>query len=175
MCREMSDQLRLRLIRLILVFFIVALVLSGLTAFPLRWELGLLNDWFGRGTTVGNAVPGLARWLAVVREGLEFNAQCYPFMAYGTDWLAFAHLVIAVAFIGPLKDPVKNIWVIEFGMIACAMVIPLAVICGTIRGIPPFWQLIDCSFGVFGLIPLAIVRKLTLGLDRAANGTCQSA
>jgi len=49
------------------------------------------------------------------------------------------------------------------------------VICGTIRGIPPFWQLIDCSFGGFGLIPLAIVRKLTLGLDRAANGTCQSA
>jgi hypothetical protein len=57
-------------------------------------------------------------------------------LAYGTDWLAFAHLVIAIAFLGPLKDPVRNIWVVEFGMIACLLVIPLALICGPIRGIP---------------------------------------
>ena len=29
-------------------------------------------------------------------------------IAYGTDWLAFAHITIAVAFLGPLKDPVRN-------------------------------------------------------------------
>jgi hypothetical protein len=29
----------------------------------------------------------------------------YPFLAYGTDWLAFAHIVIAVFFIGPLVKP----------------------------------------------------------------------
>ena len=75
-------------------------------------------------------------------------------MAYGTDWLAFAHLVIAVAFIGPLLDPVRNRWVITFGMIACVMVLPLALICGPIRGIPLYWQLIECSLGVFGIIPL---------------------
>jgi hypothetical protein len=71
-------------------------------------------------------------------------------MAYGTDWLAFAHLVIAVAFIGPLRDPVRNIWVIEFGLIACVAVFPLAFIAGSVRGIPFYWQLIDCSFGVGG-------------------------
>jgi hypothetical protein len=33
----------------------------------------------------------------------------HPWLAYGTDWLAFAHIVIAVFFIGPFVDPVQNI------------------------------------------------------------------
>lgn len=152
-------------IRLLLGFFVVALILSGLTAFPLRWELQVLTSWFGEGTMVGTTVPSLAAWLSQVREALETNGRQYPFLAYGTDWLAFAHLVIAVAFIGPLRNPVRNIWVVEFGMIACMMVIPLALICGPIRGIPFGWQLIDCSFGVFGIIPLAIVRRMIRSLD----------
>jgi hypothetical protein len=135
-------------------------VLSGITAFPLVWELRLLNSWFGESTAIGSTFPGLAHWLSYVREGVETADHGYPFIAYGTDWLAFAHLMIAVAFLGPIKDPAKNIWVVEFGMIACLAVIPLALICGSLRGIPPFWRLIDCSFGVFGLIPLAIVRHL---------------
>jgi hypothetical protein len=151
-------------IRLVLGFFVVALVLSGLTAFPLQWELRLLTSWFGNGTAIGTTLPGLAQWLSHVRAALETTDRAYPFLAYGTDWLAFAHLVIAVAFLGPLRDPVRNIWVVEFGMIACLMVIPLALICGPIRGIPFYWQLIDCSFGVFGLIPLAIVRRMILNL-----------
>jgi hypothetical protein len=161
---------QLRRIRLVLGFFIVALVLSGLTAFPLRWELRLLISWFGEGTAVGTALPGLAGWLSRVREGLETTGREFPFLAYGTDWLAFAHVVIAVAFFGPLKDPVKNIWVVEFGMIACLMVLPLALICGPLRGIPFGWQMIDCSFGIFGLIPLAIVRRMILSLGDQQPG-----
>jgi hypothetical protein len=38
-----------------------------------------------------------------------------PFLAYGTDWLAFAHLAIAVVFIGPWINPVRSQWVITFG------------------------------------------------------------
>jgi hypothetical protein len=79
-------------------------------------------------------------------------------MFYGTDWLAFAHIVIAIAFIGPLRDPVKNVWVVQFGMIACVLVIPTALICGQIRGVPFYWRLIDCSFGVIGIIPLWLSR-----------------
>ena len=163
---DLQDARRLRYIRLLLGFFVIALVASGLTAFPLRWELRLLTAWFGEGTAAAAAFPGLAYWLLHVRDALETTGREYPFLAYGTDWLAFAHLVIAIAFLGPLVDPVKNIWVVEFGMIACLLVIPLALICGPIRGIPIYWRLLDCSFGVFGLIPLAIVRKLILGIDR---------
>jgi len=45
-------------------------------------------------------------------------------------------------------------------MIACVAIIPLAFIAGTIRDIPLHWRLIDCSFGVFGIIPLIISYKL---------------
>jgi hypothetical protein len=159
-----EDVRRLRYIRLLLILFIVGLVLSGLTAFPLIFELRLLTSWFGKTTVIGSHFPELVYWLSLVREGLEVAGQKYPFLAYGTDWLAFAHLMIALVFLGPLKDPVKNVWVVEFGMIACLMVIPLALICGSIRGIPLFWQLIDCSFGVFGIIPLLIARRWILSL-----------
>jgi hypothetical protein len=67
--------------------------------------------------------------------------------------------VIAVAFYGPYRDPVRNIWVVEVGMIACAGIVPLALICGPVRGIPFWWSLIDMSFGVFGVIPLYVVWK----------------
>jgi hypothetical protein len=80
--------------------------------------------------------------------------------------LAFAHLVIAIAFIGPMRDPIKNIWVIEFGMISCILIIPLAIIAGSIRQIPWYWQAIDCSFGVFGIIPLYWSYRLIKKLEK---------
>ncbi len=158
---------KLKWIRGLLVFFITGLVLSGLTAYPLVTEIGILNRWFGEGTTMQEVWPAMAEWISKVNGGLSEADRNYPFLFYGTDWLAFAHLVIAVAFIGPLRDPVKNIWVIEFGMIACLMVIPEALITGPIRGIPFFWILIDCSFGLFGIIPLWFARKLTRQLESA--------
>ena len=152
-----------RQIKAWLIFFIVALVASGLTAFPLETEIRFASDvlhWLG-------FVPAdFTAWIDRVRDALIATNDAYPFLAYGTDWLAFAHLVIAVAFIGPLRDPVRNIWIIQFGMIACVGVIPLALIAGAIRGIPFGWQLIDMSFGVFGIIPLIIVYRLIRRLER---------
>jgi hypothetical protein len=145
-------------VKWLLWFFVVALVLSGITAFPLKWEVDILQDTIGRGSLMENLWPALANWISHVHQGITETHQKYPFLFYGTDWLAFAHLVIAAAFWGPLRDPVKNIWVIEFGMVACVMVIPLALICGPIRGIPFFWRLFDCAFGIFGIIPLWIAR-----------------
>jgi hypothetical protein len=40
--------------------------------------------------------------------------------------------------------------VVTFGLIACAAVIPLALIAGAVRDIPPYWRRIDCAFGVGG-------------------------
>lgn len=155
----------LRHIRLLLVLFVLALVGSGLTAFPLLWETRLLAAWFGEGTATAQRLPAFAWWLSHVHEGLDASYGTYPFLAYGTDWLAFAHLVIAIAFWGPIKDPVRNIWVVEFGIIACVLVVPLALICGPLRGIPVYWRLIDCSFGVLGLAVLTPVRWMILRLQ----------
>ena len=46
------------------------------------------------------------------------------FLAYGTDWPAFGYVAIAVAFIGVFRDPIKNIGLVQSGMIACLLVIP---------------------------------------------------
>ncbi|MFJ3307966.1 hypothetical protein ACIPSA_33750 [Streptomyces sp. NPDC086549] len=155
----MSDRAALlKGIRVWLVSFVVCLVLSGATAFPLVHELRWTEDVL-RSLSVPEHLPGLMDWISRVRRGLDAVDAEYPFVLYGTDWLAFAHLVIAVAFLGPYRDPVRNIWVVEFGMIACAGIIPLALICGPVRGIPFWWSLVDMSFGVFGVLPLYVVRK----------------
>jgi hypothetical protein len=148
-----------RRIRFLLLFFIFALIGAGLTAIPLRWELGLLNRWFGASSYLSQIFPSLAEWISRVNDSVQNGYGRYPLLAYGTDWLAFAHLAIAVAFIGPLRDPVKNIWVIEFGMIACLLILPWALIFGVVRQIPWFWTLIDMSFGIFGVFPLWLVRR----------------
>ncbi|MBL0342230.1 MAG: hypothetical protein IPP71_15765 [Bacteroidetes bacterium] len=158
-----TEQALRKSIRKWLIFFIVLLVLSGITAFPIETELSLLVG------ITENGPANLHEWVKYVYAAIKETNKNYPFMAYGTDWLAFAHIVIAVAFIGPLKDPVRNIWIIQFGMIACMMVIPLALICGSIRNIPFFWQLIDCSFGVFGLIPLYLCYRNILKLEQLTH------
>ncbi len=134
-------------IKICISIIIIGLALSGLTAFPLETELEILSK---------NTTGTMHTWVQTVYNSIKNTNQNYPWLSYGTDWLAFAHLMLAVLFIGPLKNPVKNIWIIEFGIIACIMVFPLAFIAGPIRGIPFFWQLIDCSFGAIGLIPLVI-------------------
>lgn len=159
----------LRRIRVWLAAFIIGLVLSGITAFPLQTELGWLNSALSASPVrpIAESVH-LLPWIERVSEALNASNARYPFLAYGTDWLAFAHLVIAVAFIGPFLDPVRNRWVITFGLVACAGVIPLALIAGQIRGIPVFWRLIDCSFGVFGCVPLLICNRSILALEKQA-------
>lgn len=149
---------QLRNIRIILWIFIVGLVVSGLTAFPLTTEVNVLVSWLP--DAKGENPSAFTVWILKVQEALSQVDRSYPFLAYGTDWLAFAHLVIAIAFIGPLRDPVRNIWVIDFGLIACVAVIPLALIAGHIRGIPLWWRVIDFSFGVFGAVPLLVVRSM---------------
>ena len=66
---------------------------------------------------------------------------------------------------GVLRDPVRNRWLFDFGLIACVLVIPYAFVFGGLRGIPVWWRLIDCSFGVFGFLPLWFCRKWARELE----------
>lgn len=160
---------RLRRVRFWLGIFIAGLVLSGLTAFPLQTELGWLTSILQKdGWREIAQSTHLLPWVERVNDALRATNARYPFLAYGTDWLAFAHLVIAIAFVGPYLNPVRNKWVVTFGLIACAGVVPLALIAGGIRGIPWGWRLIDCSFGIFGCIPLTICAWLIAGVEQSA-------
>ncbi len=139
--------------------FIVGLVLSGVTAFALLMEMDALVRMFGL----------QSGWVVTVRDGLRETYGKYPWVGYGTDWLAFAHLAIAVFFIGPYLEPEKNVWVVKAGLVACVGILPLAFIAGPARGIPLAWQLIDCLFGVLGAVPLGYCWRVTIALERNRN------
>jgi hypothetical protein len=157
------EQLLRRRIKALTWLFILGLVLSGATAIPLPAELDRLVDLTGARQWVqapaSTAAPGWALWLNRVQTTLREADQRSPFVFYGADWLAFGHFAIAIAFVGALRDPVRNRWLFTFGMIACVLVIPFALVFGAIRGIPVWWRLLDCSFGVFGMIPLWLCRR----------------
>jgi hypothetical protein len=140
--------------RVALGIFILALVLSGISALPLKWELSILDRWFGSPSQLGN-------FISYVHSGIIRTYAQFPFFGYATDWLGFGHFVIAAFFVLPFVDPIKYRAVLYVGLLGCAGVIVLAIIAGPIRGIPFFWTLIDCSFGIFGGIPLSYCLWLT--------------
>jgi Na+/melibiose symporter-like transporter len=74
---------------------------------------------------------------------------------------------MAVFFIGAYVNPVRNVWVLQAGLVACALVVPLALVCGSIRQIPLGWRLIDCSFGVVGAAPLWFCLRWVRELERS--------
>ena len=163
------QRLRAR-IRFLLAVFIIGLVLSGLTAFPLETELRILCSFVG----VDPAVPastytGLQHWIALVAEGLRETYAKFPFIAYGTDWLAFGHFMIALVFVGALIDPVRNRWLFTFGMLACALVPPWALVFGHLRGIPLWWRAIDAAFGFVGFVPAWLCDRWAGDLEARAG------
>lgn len=158
----MGTEHTLRRIRRWLVLFVVALWLSGLTAVPLEsgtaWLEQVTRAWSGPWHP----------WAANAAHAIADIGARYPFLFYGTDWLAFAHIVIGLAFIGPWRDPVRNKWVVEWGLWACALVLLLAFGWAPVRGIPFFWRCVDASFGVVGAIPLWLVLRDIRRLERPA-------
>lgn len=144
-------------IRILIAVFIILLVLSGITAFPLVTEVNWIVahlDYF----------PAFFHeWIISITQSVNATPSI---VLYGTDWLAFGHLVIALFFVGVYINPVKNQFSITVGIIACLGVFLIAFICGPIRGIPFYHQLIDCAFGAFGLIPLLYVKKLIRQIER---------
>jgi hypothetical protein len=62
--------------------------------------------------------------------------------------------MFALAFMGAVRDPLRNRWFYEFGMLACLAVPVWAFAFGPIRGIPIWWRVVDASLGVIGFVPM---------------------
>lgn len=136
--------------RLMLGLVAFGLAVSGLTVFParagIRWLMGVAGG-------------GLRAWLGTCLEGLDVVSLRYPSLLYAGDWLAFAHLMLAVLFLGAMRDPVRNLWVVQFGLVSCAAIVPFALVLGPLRGIPPAWTAVDCAFAPAAGIPLWIAYR----------------
>jgi hypothetical protein len=142
------------------------LLVAGVTVWPavpeLKW--GVRMVW-------GDADPAgtLHAFALRVIAGLEHMEADYPFMLYAHDWLAFAHVVLAILFAGAMRDPVRNVWIVQCGLIMCALVPVLAVICIPLRGIPLVWFWLDFAFAPAAALPLGIA---LLDIRRAESGGC---
>ncbi|MFT3993992.1 MAG: hypothetical protein QM660_06770 [Dysgonomonas sp.] len=166
--KEKNDEEKLLFkIKAITIFYMLVLIFFGVTAFPIESELKIVCEILGISQGVSpDHYEGFKQWIALVNEGVVNTNRDYPFIMYGVDWLAFSHLAIAASFIGLYRKPVRNVWIVYFAMIACIGVIPLAIICGPIRGIPFYWTLIDSSFCLFGLIPLYFLHVYIKRLEK---------
>ncbi len=127
-----------------IVLFQVGLLISGVTAFfipegmpAVIWMTELM-------------LPALLPWLESVARSVEYISTDATHLLYGYDWLGFAHVLFAILFVGALKDPERNRFLLDFGLVACALIIPTAFIAGHFRGIPPLWSFLDSMFGILG-------------------------
>jgi hypothetical protein len=140
----------MKTIRIHLALFVLILMLSGITAFPIQTEISFMI------THLDSFPVFFHGWIKQLNENIAATPSV---MLYGTDWLAFAHIIISLFFIPVYIDPIKYKANLYVAMSACFFIFPLAFICGPIRNIPFFHQLIDCSFGVIGLTYLYFILK----------------
>ncbi|MCX6908540.1 MAG: hypothetical protein NTY01_10915 [Verrucomicrobia bacterium] len=81
----------LRKLRWLLGLFTTALIFSGLTAFPLKSEMEHVVAIRGlEHVAPAEAANGFDRWILTVRGRVRESYTRYPWLACGTDWLAFA-------------------------------------------------------------------------------------
>jgi hypothetical protein len=139
-----------------LIIVAVGLFLAGVTVWPAISELKTAVHWIW-----GDKVPTgeLHRFLLKAIEGLEDTRVRYPFLLYAHDWLAFAHVALAILFAGATRDPVRNKWIVQCGLIMCALVPVLGGICIPLRGLPGWWFWIDFSFAPAAALPLWIAYR----------------
>jgi hypothetical protein len=145
----------------------LGLFISGVTVWPALAELKFAVRVFW---SDGPASGELHGFVLKVIEALEATNSQYPFMLYAHDWLAFAHVMLAILFAGAAIDPVRNKWIVQCGLIMCASVPVLACVCIPLRGLPGFWFWIDFAFAPGAAVPLVIALLDIRALERQTIG-----
>jgi hypothetical protein len=155
----------LRRIRLYLIVFFFGILFGLHTVAFVEIETAYFARFLGYGTFMEDILPSAASWIENLHHTITEVYKTYPVMAYCMDWLSYACLVFAWFTIGAIKNPVRNIWIIQVYMIACILAAMLPFIVGPFRGIPLFWRFIDCSFGIIGFLLLFSAYRLTKQLQ----------
>ena len=146
-------------IRIMLVIFIIGLGISCQAVIFVRPQLAWFKKYSGPETFVGRNFPSVSEWVSSLHEGFTITYETYPFIEYCMLWLAFAHIVLIIMCVGVVKNPVRNIWIVQGCMISCIMLVPTVLLLGPVFRIPLFHCIIDGLFGLAGIIPLGIVYR----------------
>ena len=159
-----NEQKTLRKIRIYLILFLLAFVFSLHMVVFIETDAELLAKYVGHDTFMEELSPSISAWMEHLNLAVSETYSSYPFIAYCMDWLCYAFVVIAIFLLGAIKDPVKNVWVVQVFLVACCLGLILPFIVGPIRDIPIFWRFFDSSFGLIGLLflllPYRLIRKL---------------
>jgi len=157
----------LRRARLMLAIVAGGLLVSGVTIWPASWELETLVDvvW-GPGPASGVMHGFILR----VIEAIEQVGAKHPFLFYAGDWLVFAMIVLAILFYGARRDPVRNVWIVQCGLIMCVLVPVLAGVCVPLRGLPAGWFWVDTAFAPAAGLPLWIALRDIRRIEKARGG-----
>jgi hypothetical protein len=142
----------------------MGLFLSGVTVWPAVSELKAAEHLVWGDQPTGQ----IGGFVDKALEGLQQTQNDYPFMLYAHDWLAFAHIVLAIMFAGAIRDPVRNKWTVQCGLVMCVLIPVLAGICIPLRGLPWPWFFIDTAFGVIAGALLLVALRDIVSLERAA-------
>ncbi|MBI5819488.1 MAG: hypothetical protein HZA88_10930 [Verrucomicrobia bacterium] len=152
--------------RWMLIIVAVGLFLAGVTIWPAVPELkACVRLAWGDASPTGEIHAFVLKAIAALEM---VNAQ-YPFLLYAHDWLAFAHIMLAILFAGAARDPVRNKWIIQCGLIMCATVPVLAGICHSMRGLPAGWFWIDFAFAPGAALPLWIAYRDIKALEQSGK------
>lgn len=160
---------RLARAKWMLVIVAFGLFVSGVTVWPAISELKAIV-WLIWGSSAPSGE--LHVFLLKAIAGLEATKAQYPFMLYAHDWLAFAHLMLAILFAGAVRDPVRNKWIVQCGLIMCALVPVLAGVCIAIRELPGWWFLIDFAFAPGAALPLWIAYRDIRAIEQSNKTQC---
>ena len=170
-----EEQIILRKIRFYLILFLLAILFSLHTIIFVEAETKLFAKCFGHNTFMEKLCPCVAEWMEHLHLAVLQTYTSYPVIAYCMDWLSYACVVFAGFLLGAIKNPVRNVWIVQVFMVACILAFIFPFIAGPIRDVPIFWRFIDSSFGVVGflflLLPYRLIKKLeTLVNQKSASG-----
>jgi len=163
----MNPNKTLKQIRFWLILFFLGILFGLHTVVFAEVETAFFAKHLGRGAAMETTLPVVSDWIEQLHVSVSETYEKHPAIAYCMDWLSYACIVFAIFIIGAIKDPVRNIWIIQVYMIACVLAFLLPFIVGPMRQIPVFWRFLDCSFGLIGFIILWIAYQLTKKLQTA--------
>ena len=149
-----------------LVLFFLGVLFGLHTVVFVEAETAFFVKYLGSGTAFSEKLPFISSWIDTLYVSVSNTYETYPVIAYCMDWLSYACVVFAIFMIGAIRQPVKNVWIVQVYLIACLLAAVLPFVAGPFRDIPIFWRFIDGSFGIIGFLILLPAYRLIKKLEK---------